>query len=163
MWYEDGQLRPFLVRLIASISPFRGGRDKAPKREVPRSGERRHRVSVPGGSHQNRGRERSRQSNPREGGDNRQWQRKPRAGRRRPARNGKLTSPVKKRGRLSPPFRLSGIGVAGYCIDGSLGYRKLSFTSTLQRSLASPREAAVHFRFSPSHTITRRITSHGWI
>ena len=52
MWYEDGQLRPFLVRLIASISPFRGGRAKAPKREVPRSGERRHRVSVPGGSHQ---------------------------------------------------------------------------------------------------------------
>src|SRR5260370_35898805 len=72
--------------------------------KVARSGERRHRVSVARRQPPNRGRECSRQSNPHEGGDNRQWQRKPRAGRRRPARNGKLTSPVKKGGgiRVAP-------------------------------------------------------------
>ena len=48
MWYEDGQLRPFLVRLITSISPIRGGR----RRSGRYLGARRHRVSVPGGSHQ---------------------------------------------------------------------------------------------------------------
>ena len=47
------------------------------------------------------------QANPDEGGDNRQWQRKPRAGRRRPARNGKLTSPVKKKGAAVAPFSIS--------------------------------------------------------
>src|SRR4029450_2428671 len=52
------------------------------------------------------------QANPDEGGDIRQWQRKPRAGRRRPARNGKLTSPVKKRGPPWPPFQFSIVGLA---------------------------------------------------
>src|SRR6476661_8949620 len=46
------------------------------------------------------------QLNPHEGGDNRQWQRKPRAGRRRPARNGKLTSPVKKGAPCRPLFHV---------------------------------------------------------
>src|SRR4029078_8652561 len=51
-------------------------------------------------------RERSRTSNPLEGGDKRQWRRKPRAGRRRPARNGKLTSPVKKKVAAVRPFSI---------------------------------------------------------
>ena len=127
MWYEDGQLRPFLVRLMTPISPFRGGL-LPPKRKVPRE----RRAQTPGGRARrqppNRGRECSRQSNPHEGGDNRQWQRKPRAGRRRPARNGKLTSPVKKRGRLSPPFRL-------FSNEASLRY---SFTSGFLRPTRSP-------------------------
>ena len=33
MWYEDGQLRPFLVRLMTPISPFRGGRLSGPEAE----------------------------------------------------------------------------------------------------------------------------------
>jgi hypothetical protein len=41
-----------------------------------------------------------------EGGDNRTWRRKPRAGRRRPARSGNFTR-TKKRGRPSPPFHFS--------------------------------------------------------
>src|SRR5258705_4060521 len=42
---------------------------------------------------------------PDEGGDNRQWRRKPRAGRRRLGRNANLASPVDKRGPTWPPFQ----------------------------------------------------------
>src|SRR4029450_12652126 len=84
------------------------------------------RVRVPGGSHSEAvsvlGESHT------ERGDKRQWRRKPRAGRRRPARNAKLTSPVDKRGRRSPPFQFSGLVIC-----------------------------------TPSHTRTRRITSHCWI
>src|SRR5437868_14357693 len=62
-----------------------------------------HPVSVPGGSHE-RCEGALSQLIPHEGGDKRQWRRKPRAGRRRPARSGKLTSPVKKGGGCRPLF-----------------------------------------------------------
>ena len=61
-------------------------------------------MSVPGGSHSVDDRSARASQNPHEGGDKRQWQRKPRAGRRRPARSGKLTSPVKKGGGRRPLF-----------------------------------------------------------
>src|SRR5262249_45472373 len=51
-------------------------------------------------------RERSR-TDPREGGDKSAWRRKPRAGRRRAARNANADLARQKRGRLSPPFHFS--------------------------------------------------------
>jgi hypothetical protein len=47
IWYEDGHSVPSLVKLDGNVElalPIH--------REVPRSDERRHRVSVPGGSHE---------------------------------------------------------------------------------------------------------------
>jgi hypothetical protein len=46
IWYEGGELMPSLVKPDGDVEPARPHR-----RSVPRGDERRHRVSVPGGSH----------------------------------------------------------------------------------------------------------------
>src|SRR5512145_3176227 len=100
IWYEDGELRPSLeVVFCARTRPCAvlPSEACAPQRRAPTAGARARRQPP------KRDRERSRTLKRTEGGDTRQWRRKPRAGRRRPARSGKPTSPV-KRGRLSPPF-----------------------------------------------------------
>ena len=50
IWYEGGELRPPLVKLDRSIELALANHRVT--RKVPRSVERRHRVSVPGGSHE---------------------------------------------------------------------------------------------------------------
>src|SRR4026209_1288769 len=62
-------------------------------------------MCVPGGSH--REAESVLGMIPTEGGDKTQWRRKPRAGRRRPARNGNRPLPYKKKGgHRGPPFNI---------------------------------------------------------
>ena len=111
IWYEGGQLRPALVRLgrvrprpfaaVAELSRNSGSSRRCGRCTEATSADFGRACQAAAVLN----RERSRMQNPHEGGDNRQWRRKPRAGRRRPARNGKPTSPVDKRGRPSPPFQ----------------------------------------------------------
>jgi hypothetical protein len=87
---------------------------------VPRSDERRvSRVSVPDVAAHRSTRGSLAHSNPHEGGDKRKWRRKPRAGRRRPARSG--NSPVKKKGAAVAPFLILRVTTSGswFLVQGS--------------------------------------------
>jgi len=63
IWYEEGLLKPFLVTCVRRARMLEWACQAAATGDAGRAW------------------------NPDEGGDRRQWRRKPRAGRRRPARN----------------------------------------------------------------------------
>jgi hypothetical protein len=97
IWYEGGERKPPLVRLTFRPHPSAPGTLKYGAEGADRRSDGGDRVSVPDGSHGSRT-GRARQDNPDEGGDKAQWQRRPRAGRRRQRRSVKLTSPARKKG-----------------------------------------------------------------
>jgi hypothetical protein len=108
IWYEGSQLRPALVKLekidhlekVNRIEFRSGGERQSPMREAAARKPAGRQVAARSLALSQT------KPNPNEGGDKRQWRRKPRAGRRRPARNAKLTSPVDKRGWPSPPLSM---------------------------------------------------------
>jgi len=107
IWYEGGELKPPLVRLTFSASPFRTWTIRSGAKGAAAAAGGGFRVSVPGGSHRSDTGSRAPRQTRMKGGIKASWQRKPRAERRRRRRSGNSFSRTKKRGRPSPPFQFS--------------------------------------------------------